>query len=92
MTPDQLTAAGFRPVQIAPRLHWPGDAFAPLYVRHLPLGPSVYAHCPLERPNEVVAFVGDWTKPLRYWQGLAPTVGQLLRRLGLRASLPRRRA
>jgi hypothetical protein len=92
MNPDQLTAAGFDPCLIVPGLHWPGDEFAPLYVRYLPTGPGLYAHCPLERPEEVVAFVGDWSRPLRYWQGPAQSLEQLLGQLGLDAAVLSRAA
>ncbi len=86
MTPDQLTAAGFRPCATSPGPYWPGDDFAPLYVRRLPQGPAIYVYCPLERPEEVIAFVGDWNRPQHYCEGVVNTVEQLMSRLGLQAA------
>ena len=83
MTPEQLTAAGFRPCATSPGPYWPGDAFAPLYMRYLSQGLAIYVYCPLERPEEVIAFVGDWNRPQRYCEGVVSSVEQLLSRLGL---------
>lgn len=83
MTPEQLTAAGFSPCATLPGPYWPGDTFAPLYVRRLVSGMIIYVQCPLERPDEVVAFVGDWARPQHYCQGQVRSVEQLLRQLGL---------
>lgn len=82
MTPELLTAAGFRPCVKSPKPFWPGDEFAPLYMRRLAWGPALYVHCPLETPDEVVAFVGDWARPQRYCHGMIRTMEQLLRQLG----------
>lgn len=90
MTPDQLTAAGFRPCAHSPGSYWPGDAFAPLYVRELPAEPSLYVHCPLERPEEGISFIGDWSRPQCYWQGTVPNMEQLLLHLDLATSPLRR--
>jgi hypothetical protein len=83
MTPEQLTAAGFLPCDPSPAPYWPGDAFTPLYVRHLPPGPAIYVYCPLERPDDVVAFVGDWARPDHYCEGRFTSIEQLLHQLGL---------
>lgn len=85
MSPEQLTAAGFRPCE-APNPFWPGDIFAPLYMRRLPQGSTLYVHCPLEHPDEVLAFVGDWSRPLRYCRGVIGNMSQLLHQLGLEES------
>jgi hypothetical protein len=82
MTPELLAAAGFRPCAKSPKPFWPGDEFAPLYMRRLSRGPAIYVHCPLERPEEVVAFVGDWDRPQRYCEGSIGSVEHLMHQLG----------
>ena len=89
MTPEQLTAAGFQLCASSPGPYWPGDAFAPLYVRSQGPGrPAIYVQCPLERPDEVVAFVGDWARPQHYCQGVVLNMEQLLQQLGLEEAVP----
>ena len=87
MTPEQLTAAGFQPCTESPGRNWPGDAFAPLYVRRLPAGRAIYVQCRLERPDEVLAFVGDWERPEHYCQGTISSLEQLLEQLQLGAAV-----
>lgn len=87
MTSEQLTAAGFILCTEKPGPHWPGNTFAPLYVRRLARGPAIYVQCRLERPNEVLAFVGDWARPEHYCQGSISSVEQLLDQLDLEATL-----
>lgn len=83
MTPEQLSAAGFSLCLEKPSPYWPGDAYAPLYVRRLPAGSAIYVQCRLERPDEVLAFVGDWARPEHYCQGTIRSLEQLLQQLNL---------